>query len=243
MTPTRWFRACVCLTIVLSASAVGAQDAPKLFVDGVAFAGFENYSHSESSVPIPELEGPGGLVPGGTVGVGTFLAPKVSLRFEASFPGSDEVEYNGPEIYLPVDLTSLYSAYSSVGLTVPIIPQIRYREARSSQSYSMLFAYHQGTSGRLRVSYLAGPAFLRIRESYFRSITYPQLPAIPGIPIIIPPIDEIETTSIYYIPAVVIGADVEIAFGDHFKVLPQVRVVGTNGLLSVRPGIGVRWVP
>jgi hypothetical protein len=39
---------------------------------------------------------------------------------------------------------------------------------------------------------------------------------------------------------VAVGLDADVSLASHFSVVPQLRVVGFNGGVSVRPGVAVR---
>lgn len=66
------------------------QDAGRVFVDGAVFAGLEQRAHTEFKTPISTTDDLSATVAGGSVAVGTFLAPRVSVRLEAAFPGSSD---------------------------------------------------------------------------------------------------------------------------------------------------------
>jgi hypothetical protein len=101
-----------------------------------------------------------------------------------------------------------------------------------------LLGYHTGRRHRVRLGFLAGVAF---RWEQQRSRTEQTVPAfVPVFPLIIQRSDVTATT---YRPAPAVGIDADIAMVRHVSLVPQMRVQAIAGLLSLRPGIAVRWIP
>lgn len=225
----------VCLlAATLLASSASAQDAPKFFADGIAYLGIEQFDHTRSDGPGSVSDDPSGTVGGGTVGVGTFLTPHVSVRFEASFESGISTTVS---LALPyAELTRLTTLSTLPPLPTAVFVPDR-RQEMHHRTFAALAAYHQG-GGRVGVAYLAG---LAIVQSEQRS-TYSS-PVIPTLLAgsILPASYDARYTS--YTNSPIVGVDVDIEVGDHIRLIPEIRALALDGLVIIRPGIGLRWRP
>ena len=204
--------------ILLTVSTVGAQphSTTGVFVQGGLFASIELLPHGEVSLPVTPLvvRDTSGTVAGGTVGVGAFLRPFLTLRAELAIPATlDQEEDN-----------------SASGLTVSQRTRVNYRDAY------VLLGFETHADRRVRLSYLAGAV---IRQQRFRR----RLGILnPGLPPFLPPrVEVLEEESVAYGPSVALGLDASAALSPRLTLVPQVRVAVASGGLSVRPGLTVRW--
>lgn len=220
---------CVVLALVAMSSRASAQGLPKFFADGVGYLGIDQFDHSADGAFDGEIN-PSGTVGGGTVGVGTFLTSNVSVRFEASF----ESGISGDVPYLPY--IAAYGALYQVpsGELVPLlVPNFRHEQHK--RTFAALAAYHRG-EGRVRMAYLAGLAILRTEDR--TTVDRSFLPLVPG-----GIVARDESRYVSYTNAPILGVDVQIEVAKHLALLPQVRALALDGLVSIRPGIGLRWIP
>jgi hypothetical protein len=209
------------LCALLEARMVVAQepDTGRIFFDVVALAAVEQRGHVDYNAPVRSSDDLSHVVPGEAVAVGTFLAPRVSLRVEAAFPWSVRTE--------PVSPSSIGDA-----------PTLSNEREYGNSSVSVLLGYSAAVRRRVRVGYMGGVAFVRERSAVVTVVSNPGLP-----PIIPARSDRTEATTINYRPAVALGMDVEIPFWSHVSLVPQIRVVAFTGELSIRPGLALRWLP
>lgn len=229
----------------LAASPAQAQ---RLFIEGSAFAGIERRVTQEvetivtpstqggTSTPVPDING---TVVGGTFTIGTWVAPRVTLRLETSWPG--EVEDR-------VERTLTIPGAGPVPVLTSSIARQSWDRART---FAALVGYHTTRRRGVQLGYVGGAAFvwrtLRQREVTTSStLSGGGLVIGPGgmvrpQPIIVIPVERTfdSTTTIYGVSAAV-GMDADIAIGSSFSAVPQIRVIGMNSGLSVRPGVGFR---
>jgi len=204
-------------------SAAQQAEPPRFFLDGAALAAIERRGHSDAF----DLSA---IVPGGAVGVGTFLTSDVSLRMEVAFPAGTSAASTSsipPLIDLPIDL--------------PVASLIAINSATTSLrsvSTMVLAAYHMKPAGRLRVAYLGGVSFERLRTNVVTTTTSAGLP-----PLIPTRVVRVDTTTIGYNTAIALGMDAAVELGTHVALVPQVRVVALGGFIGIRPGVAVRWTP
>jgi hypothetical protein len=222
---------------VAFAAPAGAQDAPKFFADGIAYAGLERYDHSTSESFRESGFDPSGTVGGGTVAVGTFLSDRVSVRFEASFETG--LEFPTSRV-LPAYSTLITALPPNSGLSPTIYFPVDIDEEQRRRTFATMIAFHQGR-GKARVAYLAGLAIVNTehRTTYSRDIT-PLLPLISTLPV---GYFDSDFKNTHYSTAPALGVDVEIAVGRHVHLLPELRAIASEGVISIRPGIGLRWIP
>ena len=205
-----------------------------LFVQGGVFGTFEERSHSEVETHEALLlfapDDSSGSAFGGSFGAGVFLRPYLSARADVVFTG----EYDASTY--PAAITSTVS-----GLPAEYIALASTSRTRSAEVQALL-AYHLPSSNRFRLALLTGVSFARQRTRFSTELFGGLLPAAPVVTRFVPtrPIDY---AFISYRRDLVIGADGEIALGEHVAVIPQFRLIGGSGTITLRPGVSVRWWP
>jgi hypothetical protein len=208
--------ALLCASFVWAQPA-GAQDARPagMFAEGVVFAGLEFRSHTlfGGTEVVEAGVNPSDQVLGGGFAIGTFLGPQVSVRAEVAL----------------LSETALHTEGSIGDVQTSIVD--RYI---SGQTFSVLAGYHPRSSGRVRLAYLGGVAFVRLTEEFIQQLRRDGLPGIPAV------VDVIEGRQVVYGPTAMVGMDAAIRVASHLDLVPQVRVTAADGL-SFRPGISVRW--
>jgi hypothetical protein len=204
--------------VMLGAGTARAQGsaASPFFVDGTVFVGIEERSRSEIS-GLDDLstgENPSDRVLGGALSVGTFLGSRVSARLEIALLGETALH---TEAVIGSIETSIVDRYIA------------------SQSYSVLAGYHPPSTARVRLAYLAGVAFVRLREEFIQQLSSEGFP-----PIIPPTVDVIRGKQVSYGPTVMVGLDGVLRLRGHLDLVPQIRMTAASGL-SIRPGVALRW--
>jgi hypothetical protein len=228
--------------LVFTAALVCASSVPAfaqtVFVDGVAFVGVElrNGSDGQTSPGSGSSVDLNGTVAGGTIGVGTMLTPRLSARIEVGLPTTlDGTVDEG--LILPA-INSVLPPFTPFTLTREVWDRAR--------TVSALLAYHTERDHRIQLAFIGGAAFVqrtirqRVRYS-FPLIDIPELApwAIPRLGLTIPA-ELTDYTTTDYSVAVTAGVDADIAIGTRISVVPQVRVIGLDDGVSIRPGVGVR---
>ena len=231
----------VVLSLAVTARMASAQTHQEegVFVHGGAFASSELRSHEDIDAngllamveQEPTLVTSGSsTVPGGTVGVGGFLRPFLSVRADALFEGESDQS-------LPAAiLTSLLADLPTISR--PVTQTARTR----TFSVQTLLAYHVASSTRFRLAVLGGVSFNRQRTRYSSELFIPAIPVLPGVT---PtrPTQRIDYSLVSYTRDVVVGLDGELAMGEHLALVPQFRVVGGSGRIRLQPGVNLRWRP
>jgi opacity protein-like surface antigen len=219
------------LFLFAAAGPASAQTDPGLFVTGAGFAGIERVPHAEiDDQSFPGLEFSdtdlSDTVFGWSVGIGTFVHPAWSVRFEFAVPGKLEEEGHTFDL----------------GGGISIGP----RSSRSERAYngSVLIGHHVPLNSRLSLGLLGGVVFGRIETRSVTEFSFdllPPVPQIPGVPLPdFPPIrSEARMTS--YHAGAGLGLDVDWALADRIVISPQLRAHALGGGLSLRPGVGLRF--
>jgi hypothetical protein len=225
---TRSLASALAFTLVTLAPAIAAaqQDRGTVYISGGAFAAIEQ---APSSTGFPGVDNDAsGTVPGGMLGVGVHLTPRVSARVEWSI--TDELDIQQAYAYpallelrpgmgsLPVGDLSLYA------------PGVESRR-RTTSGYALL-GYHV-TGRRLGLEVLGGVGLVNedtTSEYDVRILARAIFPA---------PMPELKTSS--YHAVAVVGADLAVSLTRRAAVVPSVRAYALNGGLSVRPGVSLRW--
>jgi hypothetical protein len=210
--------------------SVAAQDREtgRLFVEGSAFLGIDRDAHADYQTPVPTSDDQSATVPGGGFAVGTFLAPRVSVRLELAVQGSSDFSYAAPQLISD----SLVST------------SIRVTDDRRSWATTVLAGYHAERRGRLRLAYSGGVAFVGERTDRAIVISSSLQPSFgpPFLVSVFPTVVQRSEARVYsYRPAVAVGLDAEIGLGTRVAVVPQLRVVAFTGRISIRPGVAIRW--
>ena len=219
------------LVLAVAAAPAAAQTDAAVFVTGSVFAGIERVPHAE--IDDPSF---GGIdfsdadlsdtVFGWSVGIGTFVHPAWSVRFELAVPGKLEEEVNAFDL----------------GGGISIGP----RSVRSVRTYSgsALIGHHVALSSRLSLGLLGGVVFGRLETqslTEFSFILLPPVPQIPGLPLPDRPSIRSESTTTSYDAGAGLGLDVDWALANRIVVSPQLRAHVLGGALSLRPGVGLRF--
>jgi len=225
----------VVLCLATSARLASAQTHQEegIFVEGGAFATYEARSHSDTNlsavIGIVAPTNQNTTVPGGTVGVGVFLRPFLSVRADALFEGESE--------------TSLYPTYlAGLLVDIPGSTLLAQQEARTRTiSVQTLLAYHLASTRRMRFAVLGGVSFDRHRTHLGSDVFLPAVPTLPSVGRPIPA--RFDYSVVAYNRELVVGVDGELAMGEHLALVPQFRVVGGNGSIRLQPGVNLRWRP
>jgi opacity protein-like surface antigen len=218
------------LVLAAAAAPAAAQVDPGVFVTGSVFAGVERVSHAEiedssfESVGLSDTD-LSDTVFGWSVGIGTFVHPAWSVRFELVVPGELEEEVNAFEL----------------GRGISVGP----RSVHTLRTYSgsALVGHHVALSSRLSLGLLGGVVFGRRERHTVTEFSFilPPVPVIPSLPFpeLFPIRSESKTTS--YHAGAGLGLDVDWALAERMVVSPHVRAHVLSGALSLRPGVGLRF--
>jgi hypothetical protein len=149
----------------------------------------------------------------------------MELMFPASVKNSDET-----------------SDVIALGLGEPIRLTERIESSERLRSASALIAYHTGRSHRVQIAYIGGAAFLFAKQRTVVLQDIPRLPPIFLTPLPAPKIEtqRIELTTTNYAVTAEAGLDADVAMAGRWSVVPQVRIIGFDGGLSIRPGVALR---
>jgi hypothetical protein len=220
--------AATALFVVASAAPAAAQS---LFADGTVFAGIERRTHTEVVQSDPVVGQPvdlNGTVAGGGFSVGTWLTPRVTVRVEVALPASVTYSHEASDVIQirPVQTLTFTE-------TVEASEQLRTGAA--------LLGYHTERRHGIQLGYLGGAAFVFARQRYKSTSQYPVfLPADLVTLGLTVPIRSFETDATSYGVTAEAGLDVDVSLGRRFSVVPQVRAVGFDNGLSIRPGVSLR---
>lgn len=237
------------LAALMSIGLTPGLAAQSLFVEGAVFGGIERRATQtvESTVtppveggtptPVPNING---TVPGGTFTVGTWVAPRVTLRLETSWPGQIE------------DRVERTQTIPGQGPIPPLTSRVERESRDRARTFAALVGYHTARRRGVQIGYLGGAAFV---WRVVRNREVASSPTLSGGGVVIGPggiitpqpivVTQVQrtfdaTTKSYGVSAA-IGVDVDIAIGKRFSAVPQIRVVGIpGGGVSVRPGVGFR---
>jgi len=211
-------------------SAAQATDPPRLFIEGSALVNIDLRSHAESRNGGLVL-GPDDMsstVPGGAVGVGTYLARNVSLRLEVSMPANAHLTGSASTLLSddPIFIAAIGTTTTSLAFTDDL----------RSWTTMVLAGYHSAPTRRVRLAYLGGVAFDRTRDHNVTTQTTSSVP-----PFIPTRVQTTESTTIQYATKVAVGIDAEIGLASHLAVVPQLRVIAGSAI-RITPGVALRWI-
>jgi hypothetical protein len=204
-----------CVSLASPARAQGTTERA-VFADGVVFLGIEQRSYTQfsGSDTVATGENASDEVLGGGFAIGTFLGSRASARVEIAL----------------LSETALHTDSQIGSIETSTVDRFL-----SAQSYSVLAGYHPPASGRVRFAYVAGVAFVRLREEFIQVLRREAQP--PFVPVLE---ETVRGKQVQYGPTVIVGMDAAVSLGGHFDLVPQIRVTSASGL-SVRPGVAVRW--
>lgn len=216
------------LLLAIFATSASAQ---ALFVEGTAFAAIERRSTMESTtgeIGAPNLNG---IVPGGGFSIGTFLTPRVSVRAQVALSGHLEDAEESVT-------TLLDEVPPPRGAVVPSIRQ-RFEVSEKTSTFSVLVGYHTDRRHKVQLAYLGGAAFL-IGEQKARYTTSYELPPEVLAFSLVPAETVTEFSSTGYTVTAEVGIDADIEMSTRWSLVPQARLVGYGGGMTLRPGIAFR---
>jgi hypothetical protein len=159
------------------------------------------------------------LTSGASFGVGVMLSRQSALRFEAEVPGWHQHQWQRFYDYQPQGSREIVTGFVDTRTTV------------RTTTFSVLYAYHPGDIGRLRLVWLAGMGLARRVDEITNSD--------PGTGAVITSGCFSET-----IPMANVGVDGEIVLTSHLSVVPYFRLqtwLVRDTRFVVRPGMALRW--
>jgi len=197
--------------IVLGTVSIAHAQSPTqgVFVSGTAFAAINLDTGARPVQPVSGLGSidSGGTTAGGGGGIGTYLTPRWSVRFEFAFAGE----------------TDASSTLTSAAFTETLRVQSQIGHA------NVLVGYHPAPRGRVEMGYLGGVAFVHQRQHFFENITQ-QLPLPPGS--FVPPFGlQTEAIVTNYRQAAVVGLDVAVSLSKRCAIVPGMRALAFSGTL------------
>lgn len=209
--------------------ALAQPDSGTVFFGAGALASIERLPRTSNlGIATDERDG---TVAGGVLALGVYLTPHVSARVEWSL--TDQLEFGTEVTEFPVQTPN-------VGPNLPtrlvIGPRIQGR--RQAKVGAALLGYHVG-SGRHALELLGGVGWVadETRVRYDFRIAGPM---VPGVQLSLPFPSSESRSTVYYTVAMA-GADVKVGLTEHVAIVPNIRLFGASGGLSIRPGVGVRW--
>lgn len=212
--------------------------AQSLFIDGGPFVGIERRNSGAVVNDGVRVDGfnPNGIAAGGSLAVGTWLAPRLTARVEVGWPTTLErsATLSGTFALVNNQTRLLYSS-----------TQTTWDQART---LSVLLGYHTARHRGWQLGYLAGAVYVSQRLQQRLETRYPEF--TPGgfnpngpVALVNPPreiVDVAEGKRTDYAVGLAVGIDADMALGRRFSVVPQVRAIGLRSGLSIRPGVGLR---
>lgn len=204
--------------------AAAQQDRGTVYISGGAFAAIER----APSTGFPGDSDASGTVPGGMLGVGVHLTPRVSARVEWSITGERDID----RAYAYPALLNLAPGVSSLPIADLSIYAAGIESRRRTTSGYALLAYHV-TGRRLGLEVLGGVGLVNEDTTSEYDVRILARAIFPS------PMPELKTST--YNAVAVVGADVAVSLTRRAAVVPSVRAYALNGGLSVRPGLALRW--
>lgn len=206
--------------------AAAQHDRGTVFIGAGALAAIEQ---APSSTGFPGADGDAsGTVPGGMLGVGVHLTPRVSALVEWSM--TDELSFTQGYAVSPALVSEL--AVLGVPVTDLSIYDPRVEQTRRTTSGYALLGYHL-TSRRAALELLGGVGVVNEDTTSQYDVR------ILARSTFLAPMPELKTST--YHAVAVVGADVAVSLTRRAAVVPSVRTYVMNGGLSVRPGLALRW--
>jgi len=164
---------------------------------------------------------------GAALAIGVFVTPSVSLRVEGSFQGAQATD------------------------TLATSAQLGTREASHATTKNtdvvIADAWHQRSSRKVSVNYLAGMVFRRQTSGSSYRSSYPALSTSIVNGRVQQRIETVTDESDYsyaaYAAGIMAGIDVVWRLTDSLALVPQFRMVTATSELALRPAITLRWQP
>jgi hypothetical protein len=215
----------LCAVACLAPAAAAAQPAAAtVFVEGGAYADIRRAP--SSSVTLLGDDDGSGTVAGGTLGVGVFLTPRISVRAEWSMSGTLSIDRDVS--ILPYTAEDLVLS----GLPLSLLAPQDITEERDVKAGFALLGYHFN-AGRTSIELLGGVGLV---NEVVGTVTELSLPLVPGLPDY-----RAEYSQSAHHAVAVLGAAAAVPLAGRAALVPQVRVYALNGALQVRPGLNLRW--
>jgi hypothetical protein len=205
-----------CLGCVGSLCVPGEASAQAGFISGGFLYDIKRYSGDESQNVYD------GQAAGGFVGVGAFVAKRLSAEFEMGLSRDTTTTVSTPVVIAGMGTVDFNTVYTT-----------------RLQTYSALFAVHTAPSERLHLSYRGGVTFVHHR----REILPPNiLPVNPQTPSTIP---ATPTVLIENVAGPTAGIDADVILSQRFAIVGALRVhafrIATDlSAFSIRPMVGAR---
>jgi hypothetical protein len=226
---TRAFASLIAFALVALAPALAAaqQDRGTVYISAGTFAAIEQAPSSSGLAGVDSDTG--GTVPGGMLGVGVHLTPRVSARVEWSITGELDIaqSYAYPAQLQLAPGVSSSMPISDLSIYAPGIESRR----RTTSGYALL-GYHV-TGRRLGLEVLGGVGLVNEDTTSEYDVRILARSIFPS------PMPELKTSA--YHAVAVVGADLAVSLTRRAAVVPSVRAYALNGGLSVRPGVSLRW--
>jgi hypothetical protein len=126
------------------------------------------------------------------------------------------------------------------GSPISLVPDFSFESERRSFVLTPAAWVTLATGSRLDLRFLAGAVFERTSFEERTRIAFPLPAGIP--PQLLPPIAREQTLNVTtYRVGPLVGAEGWIAFGDHIRVVPGVRLSSAQAGWSLRPSAALAW--
>lgn len=213
------------LAFVCALTSVSA--AQSLYVAGSLGADVLLASGQKSS-GLPAQDG-GGESLSGAARLGVLIEPRWGVELEVSRGGEQEDAFASSPI--PFEIFPLGIARSA------FLPGIEFRSRVTTVSATA--SVRQQVSDTVALAYLGGVVFHRT-DSRMDFRGFQAFPALDLAALgLILPASRVE--SVAYGAGPVVGFEAHIGYGEHFSIIPGVRMHGLPASWLVRPAIGVGW--
>jgi hypothetical protein len=243
--PPRWCLAATTTVSLLTGLASSAR-AQAGYVGGIAFADVQRASGETSStygsIGATKLDG---TAAGGGVRGGVFLAPRLTLELAVDFGGP--IDHTTTPQIIPLrggDVAGLPPGTIAglPGVAIPgyVLPQFELKVRTKTTATSVLLAYHLAAWRRFRPGFAGGLSFVRTSTTTSETIRY----TFVGNSIVPPPLVAPFTTTtdaVLHQVAATVGGELAMDLSRHSSVVPEIRALGFDNRLVLRPGIGFRW--
>jgi hypothetical protein len=183
----------------------------------------------------------GGTVPAFAGRIGVALADQWGIELEVSHSLALETRFEESRSSLSRSVISS-GVITNIGQIGSIsLPQSTLDSEQRTTSLNAVGWFRHPLSSRVELAFLGGAAFYRTVNEQRMSFDF--LPQIPGFPQLFPPIVRDQSSRfVAYGVGPLVGAEAWIAFGDHVRVVPGVRLSSFSSQWSVRPSAAFTWV-